>query len=448
MRLLGIGVALVGIAACFSKPVFQGAPDDGRAGEAGGEAGVPGALPSVTSSGLGVADPITITTPDLVMVIPQGTVGMPSSLKIDDTEVLGRAGTCGDEDRVGVAVYPAISVTANAALWPVAGMAPTSTPSVTDVGPAFVHVSLSWSNGQYTCGGTQTASGLTAFTVFPDGRIIRDDRILPVTTGLPLEGGPSMPCGCNNSTFGYFLTSFISLDNTAFSRAVYENQSSAITVDPLTDITEDAATDDDNPEWACFEKSTTGTPVRRVGVVWTQPLATQNNGTRMKRNNDSVTTLIYDWIHGGNTVAMGTYTTQTAWFVDGGSDATCDATVMNALRRSFTSPRRMDIGTTSARGTVITLDPSTGIYHSTQSTASPTWHVGVETGAIDGVPAGFALSLRFPTSVQPRVTRDGVALIDGTDYRYQKTTGATPVTHSWWFAAALGKDAVLGFDQP
>ncbi len=226
---------------------------------------------------------------------------------------------------------------------------------------------------------------------------------------------PAMTCGCADTTVGYFLTSFISIDNTVFSRAVYENQGGAITVDPFTDIMESSATDGDDPQWACFEKRESTTSTRRIGVVWSTPVAS-GSGTRIKSNNGFVTTLLYDWVYGAATIMPGTYAADEH---------------RNHLRaRHADEPRPHDRHLSPAR--------CDGFADLVRRSREP---VARRRGS--GLRAVPEVSDRDRAArhAQRRGARQWHGLPLPTD------TGATPVTHSWWFPAGLGKTEVLAFEQ-
>lgn len=100
-------------------------------------------------------------------------VRMPQSLKVKDAEVLATSGSCRQLGGVGVDVFPAVQATAPRFAGP--NPAPSDDLTVTFDGPAVAQVRVQW-EAAYVCGVPQDASGVTTFTMFPGGRIVRHDE--------------------------------------------------------------------------------------------------------------------------------------------------------------------------------------------------------------------------------------------------------------------------------
>ena len=97
----------------------------------------------------------------------------PDALSIDHTDVMGHdpAAACWGQDGTGFAVVPTPRISAD-------GTAPPVTNQLTAVlrGPAVVQVALEWTT-RFSCGRNRAPGGSSTFTVFPDGRIVRHDRL-------------------------------------------------------------------------------------------------------------------------------------------------------------------------------------------------------------------------------------------------------------------------------
>jgi hypothetical protein len=115
-------------------------------------------------------------------------VRAPQTILVEGVEIL-RAGSCPYEGGVGVTVYPALTAIAPA----LGGSDATGTLTVEWAGPVIARVVITWSS-QYTCNASaQEAHGTSAFTLFPNGRIVRSDAATPSTTLLTIDGSA---CGC------------------------------------------------------------------------------------------------------------------------------------------------------------------------------------------------------------------------------------------------------------
>lgn len=120
-------------------------------------------------------------------------------------DILGTDLPC-SESRVGIAVTPALSANAGT---------PVKMSEITPVlnGPAVVKVNVTY-EVEYSCPGPETLRGETDFTLFPGGRIVREDiMISPSSDQLGIVG----QCGCQQETnpqnfHNLFLSSFWAFD--------------------------------------------------------------------------------------------------------------------------------------------------------------------------------------------------------------------------------------------
>ncbi len=442
MRRCAIAVLVLSVAGCFSKPGFQGAADAAR-GDGNGSGG---SLVGVTVVGDGMNEDLTVTAPDLVLNFPGTGIHLPDQLKIGGVNVLGEQDGCGYENRTGIALYPIYSVSVGQT-WPIeAGDSVTSTIERLASGPAFAQVNVSWSGLFHCTASTRTAAGNSTFTIFPDGRIIRDDHIEPPTSTM--VGGSA--CGCSTATSNYFLTSYVTLDNLHFTHLAYDATPSTtpmVTDVALSTLMDNNGVESPNPRWACLENRNASAQ-RRMGVAWPVVSPSANNdGTRIKLEIDSPTpdqtTLLYDWVNDSANVPTTRRDLQVAWFADTGANATCTASTMGALFDGFARPRRLEVDR-GAGAAPVSLDPHTGIY-TVGGPPAQSYTARVEDG-VTGVPAGFAISLPFATDVTPVVTRGGTPLVVNEDFLVQ--TAGSPVVHTLWFPTALAPQTTLVIAQP
>ena len=147
---------------------------------------------------------ISVTAPSYTMEFASTGILMPEHLIVEGVDVLGIDG-CNAENRVGVSTYPATNASAGEQ-----GIASRSTIERLLEGPLIAKIRVTY-EVDYLCPGAQTLAGETLFTMFPNGRIVREDRdVTPSTSKL----GLSTPCGCHDSDppSNLFFTSFWAFD--------------------------------------------------------------------------------------------------------------------------------------------------------------------------------------------------------------------------------------------
>lgn len=138
-------------------------------------------------------------------------IHFPDSLRVNDSaspNVLGPALGCGGEQLVGLAMFPAF-VTAPAASQPPATDVlsfPANTEdrdfnslSINSTGPHVAQISTTFTV-DYDCATGERFEGRTAFTFFPNGRIVRHDSDLRPSTNEITAGGQT--CGCGDAGAG------------------------------------------------------------------------------------------------------------------------------------------------------------------------------------------------------------------------------------------------------
>lgn len=116
----------------------------------------------------------------------------PDALLIDGADVMGHdmAQTCFESNEAGLRIVPTARIGAT-------GGAPAMKNDLVPVlrGPAVVQMKLDWATQfQPTCGTNRAPGGISTFTVFPDGRIVRFDTLADaVSTEI-------VPSGCECAT--------------------------------------------------------------------------------------------------------------------------------------------------------------------------------------------------------------------------------------------------------
>lgn len=132
---------------------------------------------------------VRVFAPTFELDFAASNLRLPEHLIVNHVDVLGADDPCAGESRVGLAVTPAIQASAG-------GSAGRSVSTVLARGPAMAKVSVSYEIS-YTCPGSERMTGTTEFTIFPSGRIIREDiQVSPSSDTLTITGR----CGCRSET--------------------------------------------------------------------------------------------------------------------------------------------------------------------------------------------------------------------------------------------------------
>jgi hypothetical protein len=214
---------------------------------------------------------VHVIGPDYEMDFAATGIHLPDHLLVNHglVDLLATDG-CGFESQVGYVVAPAVAAAAGNQ-----GDAVRSQITTPLVGPAVVKVHVTF-EVDYACPTAQTLSGTTDFTLFPSGRIVREDlAITPSTTQLTKVGS----CGCQQETDPQ---NFHDLAFTTY-WAFQSNFGTQVRADG-SDVTEDVYA-------AC-----TMYPDRAVGVAWTpQP------GTSTRFHPNEAASHVLDWPTHSNT---------------------------------------------------------------------------------------------------------------------------------------------------
>lgn len=135
---------------------------------------------------------VHVTAPDYKLDFAATDIKLPAHLTVGDgIELLGME-DC-SENLVGVAVAPAVAVAAGR---PHGSDAVRSEITAVLTGPAVAKIHVSF-EVDYRCPTKQTAAGAIDFTMFPGGRIVREDVAIKPSTDRLIKVGD---CGCQQET--------------------------------------------------------------------------------------------------------------------------------------------------------------------------------------------------------------------------------------------------------
>jgi len=384
----GVVVAFT-CAACIKLAEFHG----GDGGTAGGDAASADAAPpgqcgagsdSATASYSGTA--ICAAGPGYVLRFPPGGFGYPDQLVLGGRDVLGKTSACNEEDRIGMAAYPmprfsAVSPAATGEM---------GSASIVLPGPVVAKVAVNWAwHAGAGCASGGTVSGASSFTLFPDGRMVRFDRL---TTPA---ASSQTPCDCASAGQAFFVTSYVTLDQT---------------LNPVI-------TDDSGSAYSPSTGFGTNTPalVCASGSGWGIGIAQLQTG-RTREITDGAIAITSDFAGlGATSLAAGTQTTTSA-FQLGGSD--CSALLQPISQFTMSTGPQLHVKNgTSFDDTIGTAND--GIY-------------GGDIGSDAGLPVGGAGTL---TLTSPDAIPGGWTLwIKGTI----GTPTATPARTGTWYRIQNG----------
>ncbi len=154
---------------------------------------------------------------ELAFADETSTVPMPTRLTLNDTNFLASRETCSIEDQSGIAMYPSFQMS------PGAGLLNTPVHSLLRMvtGPAYSQFRVNWRRS-FTCNVANVAEGETFFSVFPDGRIVRNDVVLPSNSPTPVNG---TGCACQGAGGpDFFVTSFYAFERARIAQFARINQ--------------------------------------------------------------------------------------------------------------------------------------------------------------------------------------------------------------------------------
>jgi len=217
---------------------------------------------AVTSTG-----GVRVIGPDFEMDFAPTGLHLPNHLTVSNglVELLGVDG-CAAESLVGYGVTPAVSAAAD-----LTGPGLRSEITTPLAGPAVVKVHVTF-EVDYLCPAKQTMAGAVDFTVFPSGRVVREDLAVTPSTSHLIKAGS---CGCQQTTVP---TDFSDLHFTSYwafqPSGATQVQASGVAV------TEDVFA-------AC-----TMYPQRAIGVSWNK---VDGSGTATRFHANVAASHILDW---------------------------------------------------------------------------------------------------------------------------------------------------------
>jgi hypothetical protein len=287
-------------------------------------------------------------------------VKLPDHLRVGGRELLATnpVDPCALEGLIGIGVFPALSI--------IAGDVGTGRDSSAELlldGPAVAQVEVLY-EVDFECGGPQKASGSSLFTMFPVGRIMREDRmVIPGTTTLDRT---SDPCGCESGGgTNFFFTSFYGFSEVADAASHVDREGNP--------------TDGGEPACTLFEDAA-------VGVAW------DGNATRVHPRVGEVSAHIFDFKSDQTLLSVEPVGTRSAIQVIAGDPGT-GAGCANILAQLVASPMTI-------AGNPVPRDPSDGIYRD----EVPHRDAFAIEGS-SGLPAGFAVSLDLAGATHAEITR-------------------------------------------
>jgi hypothetical protein len=383
-------VLLVTLAGCFSKPGLtpSDGPSDGSGSDSDGSGSdMAACVPSQPSpAGLVMDEDLTH---QWTVRIPNGSTmlfadsgsryPMPIAINLGPEQLVSTpSSACGREDMVGVSAFPVFTIAGN--------QTPTTNLHPFDrvvVGPAYIEVLSTWHHHHVPAcsGGSMHGNGHTRWTFFPDGRVIRNDYILPADNGTFTM--PDANCSCQGATNTFIVNSWVALAQGMVAQLTADGDSESGTGHPTmsNDIVDEPG--------ICVR-----TPMgKRIGFRWER--SSENRlDTRVRFFVDEYAfiTDIIPLTGPGSTATMTddvSYTTRTQLFLDNGAQSNLCTTV-NSKLASHVGQAPVDINGDQ------TQIHGFGYFDDSQNdtrTRSSAVTLKAMYGRVEG---GFTLKIRFP----------------------------------------------------
>ena len=138
---------------------------------------------------------------DFSLIFSSTGAKLPVHLIANGVEYLATSFTaCAGDSGIGFTLAPALTVSGGSP-------AVSSTLTVIDPGPGVAKVRVAF-DSTYNCPDATAMSGTTDFTIFPSGRIVREDSVAPTTQVL----APSAACGCASAAEPFTFSSAWTFD--------------------------------------------------------------------------------------------------------------------------------------------------------------------------------------------------------------------------------------------
>lgn len=347
---------------------------------------------------------------------------MPSSLRLGNQELLaGNTDPCvRDERAAGVSLYPAFAVDHQSVQ---VGQATTLR-----AGPALATTRVTWAQAvpmataTFGCDTATTVTGTIDFTVQPNGRVVRYDRVT-VSAGVSTCAGCADPDG-NPPIFTSYLTF-----NSALERYQVEPAVDSVVFPPASNAVPLPA--ETTPLTGCVTGASGTIP--QVGMAWRFPTPVAGMRARTTGEGRVNHALVVDWVNGA-AVGAGTYELATALAAEHDANVACSSALRTAMAEFARPPTLTDTSFIVERGVYRYTGPE---------------QVGVTITASQPVDAGAVIEV-------PNVSERGVTvwrstgaayvrLRRGVDYLLQlePAPGASPTAVVYLSALAGGSSIVI-----
>ncbi len=371
------------LAGCFSKP--------GPPGMALDAPPIDACVPSVSAPGLTSTTSLTPTVmwPD-GMQLQFGDVTtnipMPTFLSLSGMNVLAQPQTaqCGTEDRVGVAVFPsfAVSNASQASLYTLNSL------DRNVVGPAYSEYTVHWGR-TFVCDGiSSAASGNTIFSLFPDGRIVRNDTVTMDAATLH----DSCDCTPGTTATGFLVTAYLAVQRDQFMAYSWSGATETTVPGPMADLNDE--------QGACVVEP--GTNPGRLAIAWetptTVPARTRLRSVGPLGSPMAALVFVYDMIS-GSSLAGGSFGGRTTMVMSRGNARMCPQ--LHAAATATWPP--ISIGPVGMALDVVNSTDQR-VHVDTNQYAGP-----ITVRATNGaVPAGLVISVKLPGTGLTTSRTDGV----------------------------------------
>lgn len=381
--------AVVLATGCFSVPPFE--PESGVSfteSDTGGG----------TASGTGFA-----------LRFSDGGLHFPDGLLIDGLDVMGRdsSQTCFDEDEIGFRIVPTARISATGGAPPVKNLL---VPVLR--GPGVVQVKLDWAT-QFKCNGSRAPGGISTYTMFPDGRIVRFDTIGDAIATEIVPSGCECEPPIRSEDQLFTISTHWTLARSKFETFSFDNNT-----EPVPAEGEEKAA---NHATSCIANDT-----YQVAFAWPLSMAMQMPLQTAVRGRTSLIEFRRDLVRGAPRLEAFSHDNSSAIFIERGG---CAAAFKRANEHA--DPSSLAINGASMKPSI-----RDGIYGGDPGAGGlPGIDVPSGTATLVGpVDSSFAVWLRFPGSVDAIRATLGGRPKEGPWYLPQRVDDRTWIV---WFKDAI-----------
>jgi hypothetical protein len=378
MRWVAI-LALVG--GCFTKP-------DPPPGVCGSQPSAPG-----LDVDLGPAPVVRFPgNVELGFASDASTFPMPISLRVNGQELIATPESCNNEDQVGIAVYPAFSIAGNDA-------PPANSMKVLDrvlSGPAVTVFQTNWLYSYSTCSATPTmGSGNTQWSMFPDGRIVRNDFILPTTMATVTAATSGCACSGAQGQMHFIVTSYTAFETSALTSVTADTQTMESTQVPAPMSTQTRS------NRGCVRASGNGRVALRWDLVFEAEPSTYPTRIRSARTGmgHDETVFVYDMVPDGQMTQLSNvrpYGVRTHMLVDGSNLRDCIRMTTDVNSYAEINPMTID-------GMLVSYSAQ-GIYDDSAITHREHSEPVTVSATSGTIPGGFVVAVKIPGSTAIRTS--------------------------------------------